>query len=199
MDIFLHWLYHQQLLSGSDLKKWELIIETPAVELSDEKILALTLKAYAFGDRFLSPSFRGVVNSMIGELVYSLCFDPSDVAETIGWAFANIPSDRPVLQLLVNQFCNDWTDNNDSDDDDDDAVDALSVCNIVALRQMSVLFMVRAFLRLRELKDPSAALCHQNGCYLEHATDDKKKSCGKYHVQYNKKHDYGYLVKESSD
>ncbi|KAH7389503.1 hypothetical protein DE146DRAFT_791525 [Phaeosphaeria sp. MPI-PUGE-AT-0046c] len=187
-NIFVQWLYCQQLPSGKNLVAWGTVSGNLISTFNYIDIVAITLKAYAFGDRFLIPPFRRAMNQAVQEGVRATAMHPEVMVNFITWAFENIPSDRPVLQLLVNEFCQDWT-VPDSDND-------TQTLDFVALRDFSSAFTFRAMLRYRELSNPLAVTWHKKGCYLEHASGEEKMACGRYHVQYSQERDYGYLVEE---
>lgn len=138
------------------------------------------VKAYGLGDRFLDVGFQRAMNEAIAKDVkWELTF-PTDMVSIIEWAFENIPSDRPLLQLLVNYFCHTW---NEAEDDNE---------NAEALKLMPCAYSARVMRRLAEMRREDT-LQHSTACYLEHATGDERKACKKPHVYYDGGHDYGYL------
>lgn len=122
--------------------------------------------------------------AIIKDLKWEMCY-PLDAMDIVNWAFENIPSDCPLLQLLVNHFCDKWNSGTDVAED------------AVALKQMPRTFSVRVMSRLSEMRS-AKTLEHGNACYLEHATDDERQACKKPHVHYDKIRDYGYLKIEES-
>lgn len=81
--------------------------------MSNQERLILWLKAYSFGDRFLSDSFRRAANDAIATTnMRCKCFKAT-ARDAINFAFpGTIPFDRPILQCLAIDFCFRWHDDN---------------------------------------------------------------------------------------
>lgn len=176
--MFTHWLYHQQFPEFTESEEWKAVIDPTNcwfLQPFFEKV-----KAHGFGDRFLAPHFRRAINQAIVSDIRGEMDEPSDIVEFVPWAFQNLPSDCAVLQLLVNQFCEDWLHTIDGEED------------VVALKTLPIEFCVRVMRRSTEVRRLKHVK-HQDACYLEHVSDDSAKACGKAHVRYDPGHDYGYL------
>jgi hypothetical protein len=139
--------------------------------------MALVLvKAYALGDRILASTFRREANNALIDVRLSMGV-PSSLLPTATYAFANIPSDRSILQFLVNRFCYGWAPQYIADADED------------ALSELPPAFTVRVMKRLAYLRHGKF-----EGCYIEHSTDEEKKSCKKPHMEFvGGEFRYGYF------
>ena len=140
-------------------------------------------KAYSFGDRFIAPAFRRAMNQVVVDYVRSLWLTPLNILELTRWIFENVPSDRPLLQMLVHQFCEDWN------DDEEEDVKA----NPTALRALPPAFVSRVMKRYCHLKIGAASSEVKDHCYSEHAADEEKVACGKAHMRYEADDDFGYF------
>ncbi|KAF1939763.1 hypothetical protein EJ02DRAFT_326790, partial [Clathrospora elynae] len=105
-EIFVNWLYTGKL--PSKYEDW-LVQLDPHLEWRMEQKLVL-IKACVFGDRFLVPGFHGAVQNHIIDFFVQwgfFCY------LAIIHAFANLSSNSPVLQLLVDAHCRGFEDGND--------------------------------------------------------------------------------------
>jgi hypothetical protein len=101
--------------------------------------------------------------------------------ESSAYVFNNIPLDRPILQLLVDEHCQVW----DSDEDNEDL-------DIKALNELHPKFLLRAMRRLREMKEKSwDNLPMSTWCYFEHESYEQKTACTKHHTKYDERLDFG--------
>ncbi|KAF2035560.1 hypothetical protein EK21DRAFT_53931, partial [Setomelanomma holmii] len=138
-NLFLHWLYSQRIPIAE--KDWRHILELD--EMSDwkqDRFVAL-VKAYEFGDRFLSLSFRCQVNNAFAQAVNDCYFDAPTHYECLSYAFDRIPSNRPILQLLIDDLCTTWSELYDEDD-----------TKLQAFRKLPPQVLSRSFLRLQEMR-----------------------------------------------
>jgi len=137
-------------------------------------------KTYSFGNRFVAPAFRRAINDILVRYVSTFTLIPMDIVQLTCWVFEHIPSDRPLLQLLVNQFCEDWDDYYDEEE------------NYDALKLLPQAFTIRVLKRHSHSKinrEAEASKC----CFYEHASDEEKASCGKSHMVYKAHEGYGYF------
>jgi len=137
------------------------------------------VQAYLFGDRFLIPTFRRTINeAFVGMIATDDMADLPNVNDLVVWAFENIPSDRPLLQLLVNQFCDGWEDL------------PVRAAEMEALKTLPGSFLARVVTRYNQLKNyPNNDI---KCCYLEHS-DDELQSCTKTHMVFDQTIEYGYF------
>lgn len=167
MNIFVHWLYTNTLSEPDD---------------QNEKghILA-TLKAYIFADRFFFPEFRRAANNNFVDLIQSNVVGAHDMLDLAKEAFANIPSNRPILQLIVDDHCAWWSQCCDNNTD--------------LWMELPPAFLVRAMRRLQEKFHREKIDQKEKGgrCYLEHASDKEQKVCQYRHMQYDKEKDFGFF------
>lgn len=148
----MNWLYTGSLPAPSDEAEWAHIGGKDAGSVETK------IKAYVFADRFLVPVFRRAINNSLVETVFAnACLTEAD--NILSWAqeaFPNIPPNRPLLQLIVDQHCKHWKD----------------CCERPGsgLKQYPVAFLVRTMRRQSEIIE--AKNCRQSGgqrCYYEHA------------------------------
>lgn len=141
----------------------------------------IKVKAYSFGERFIVPDFRRTMNEALVNNFAQNTFRPDVMLLLADYTFENIPSDRPLLQLLVDNFCKHW---NVRDDDKGDTE---------ALEKLPRKFVTRALSTFSHNLFVSRQIKNKDRCYLEHATDVAKEACGKFHMAYNEDRDYGYF------
>ncbi|KAJ4378281.1 hypothetical protein N0V86_005981 [Didymella sp. IMI 355093] len=174
VNLFVHWLYTQQIPTGY-LALRSVVHHPDSPKAPINKALVL-VKAYALGDRILALTFRREANNTL--IIFGSCMGfPSTLLPTATYAFANIPSDRSILQFLVNQFCKCWDPEYIINTEED------------ALSELPPAFTVRAMKRLAHLR------CGKlEGCYIEHSTNEEKKSCREPHMEFvGGEFGYGYF------
>ncbi|KAH7094575.1 hypothetical protein FB567DRAFT_600179 [Paraphoma chrysanthemicola] len=182
MNLFVEWLYTGKI--PTEEKDWRRIVENNKPDTFWRQLKYVTLiEAYVFGDRFLIEPFRKQVNNAFSDALESNYFCPSMRYRGIGFAFANIAAERPILQLLTDNHCRDW-------DKIEDQLHAESGLRELAQAQPS--FLLRTMRRLREMKDQGRKrpLMHL-WCYYEHESEGDEKACKKHHMRYNEKLDFG--------
>jgi hypothetical protein len=179
----VHWLYNQELPPTNEMEKWAEVMETPtSLYHLDQGVMIVRLKTYVLADRFLDFKFCEATTQSIIEQTDHYCWDPSQINEFVGWAFENIRSDSPILQLMVNEFCHYWQDPTIAEED------------VRALKEMPLDFTHRVVLRLHEMLLSPRYMSHKKACYLEHVSDNEFKACSKFfHVKYVEEIDYGQL------
>ncbi|KAH4037024.1 hypothetical protein HBI25_055030 [Parastagonospora nodorum] len=160
-----------------DYSEWARIGGIGSVEIK--------IKAYAFADRFLAPEFRRTVNNNVMEqmrLDHNF-LEVSDILAMARIAFSSIPSDRPLLQLIVDEHCTFWK----------------NCCEEPSrLTDFPPAFLARVTRRLCELLEDQICLQSSSGewCYFEHADEAEMVACGKLHMQYDEEKDMGFFGKK---
>jgi len=104
------------------------------------------VKAYVLGDRILVDKFRRLVNNVFADALKKDWFAEPARLKSFSYAFLNIPSDRVILQCMVDDHCVYWPENiteYDFDGGDDDAEATLK-----AMKELPHNFLMRAMLRL---------------------------------------------------
>jgi hypothetical protein len=98
-------------------------------------------------------------------------------------AYANIPLDRPILQLLVDFHCDTWTQCWENGPD--------------TVNEHPHAFVGRAMRRLHEqlLRKTRGHPEKLPRCYYEHASDEEKKTCPSAHMDYDEEKDFGFFGK----
>ncbi|KAH4412453.1 hypothetical protein HBH92_112180 [Parastagonospora nodorum] len=176
VNIFLHWLYTGSLPSLVDYAEWARIGGIGSVETQ--------IKAYAFADRFLAHEFRRTINNNVAEQMrLKDNFLVSDILAMARIAFSSIPSDRPLLQLIVDEHCTFWK----------------NCCEEPSrLTDFPPAFLARVTRRLCELLEDQICLQSSSGewCYFEHADEAEMVACGKLHMQYDEEKDIGFFGKK---
>lgn len=128
------------------------------------------LKAYVFGDRFLVPEFRRAVNnSFVGHKLYQ---QASKLYSLAIYAFENIPADRPILQFLVDKHCFEWV------------ADLDTKYDLEYYQKLPHNFLVRVMRRYNSLYLNSGH-GFEEGCYLEHTSNEEKAECAGCHVRFD--------------
>lgn len=102
----------------------------------------------------------------------------STMHSLVNRVFENIPSNRLLLQLLVDQFCEEWVEY-ESDRSETEA-----------LACFHGNFLSRTMRNYRLLKDSTLKV--EECCYLGH-TDDELRSCDKRHMEYDSARNCAYF------
>lgn len=135
----------------------------------------LLVQAYSLGERLLAPAFRRDINNLFVAM-FTPCH-PRDWQPAVKYAFANIPNDRVILQFLVNVFCRDWDPVEDCEDDQ------------LTLLVFPAEFTARVMMRYAYMPKDGP-----KECYIEHASEEEKKSCAKVHMVFiDSRVGYGYF------
>jgi hypothetical protein len=141
------------------------------------------VKAYVFADRFVCPEFRRIVNkNFVNDMVYHIfVFDVENLLPCVQEAYASIPPDQPILQLLVDLNCDTW----------------MQCCEEGPVSEFPHAFVVRAMRRLHEKLVRKTENCPEElaHCYYEHASNDEKAACLSAHMEYDKGKDFGFFGK----
>jgi hypothetical protein len=113
----------------------------------------------------------------------SIYVDCDGLLSIVEYAFTNIPCDRPILQFLVDDFCDHW---------DKEADDELEVG---AQKQFPTAFTLRVMRRFSEKLDLSTQIwVEAKRCFLEHASEEEKEACSAAHMKYNKVLHFGCFI-----
>lgn len=64
------------------------------------------IKAYVLADRLVANTFRRDANAVANDLLGTRFFALSDFYMIASYAFEHIPPSRPILQHLVDRYCN---------------------------------------------------------------------------------------------
>jgi hypothetical protein len=97
---------------------------------------------------------------------------------TITYAFENIPSDRVILQHLVDKYCECWLERRDD-------------YKVSTFESLSNPFLRLVMNRLR-LLGKNQELASKSRCYLEHASPRERFGCRDLHMyHYCEKADFG--------
>jgi hypothetical protein len=134
--------------------------------------------AYVLADRLLIDRFRRLVGNYFVNCLKRDWFQEPARFETFSYAFENIPSDRPVLQLLlVNDYCDYWPEGKDDYDDSDPEDKA----NLRALNELPRAFLMRAMRRMGDFRNGRPNETAHKRCYHEHGSEEEQKACGRLH------------------
>jgi hypothetical protein len=96
------------------------------------------------------------------------------------YAFTNVPSNRPILQELVDDFCHTY---NPAYDDETD---------IAAQESLPREFFLRVLRTVHSVRNSECTETTKR-CYLEHAEDEEKSACGKSHMVFDTVRGHGYF------
>jgi hypothetical protein len=133
------------------------------------------IKTYSFGDRFAVSAFSRASNNALAQTNLSGYYFSFGI-ESTAYAFKNIPSDRVILQRLVDWYCACWRATS-------------SQFDATTLASLPDAFLRRAMGRFCELKCMNNLELWKSRCYLEHSSHEEKASCEKLHMCYDEKHD----------
>lgn len=173
-------IYIQKLPANEAAIAWTRLVEELA-EPSTEKWIQtryeVLVRAYVLGDRLIIHSFRRLVNNVFANLLgfgYTMILARYQM---IAYAFDNIPSERPILQGLVDTHCSERSNHvvrNRTCRDEDEA-----------LKVLSKDFLIRATCRFGECHRAFAHKIPKARCYYEHESEAQKKACTKSHMVYD--------------
>jgi hypothetical protein len=131
-------------------------------------------------------SFRQLINQHLSDLIDGTRLTAEYASQAIKYAFAQVPRDRPILQQLVNDYCEDWHEGGDDEE-----------LGILAHNELPQSFLLRVTRRFAELKRmQKEEVLSGRYFYYEHDSEEDKKVCMSLHMQYSEKRDYGYFLAE---
>ncbi|KAJ8111028.1 hypothetical protein OPT61_g6273 [Boeremia exigua] len=174
-NVFVYWLYNQPLPTADDYLIWCCVFNDDDADFS--KHMQLWVLAYALGDRLLAPAFRKAINNIIVSSRPMSGVTIATLMPVYSYAFANIPDNRPLLQFLVDDFCENWIEEFDTDSD--------------VLHDLPPAFLARVLRRYSQ-KAHATTLC----CHLEHADGSEQQNCGLAHMVYDEKRECGGFLKD---
>jgi hypothetical protein len=162
VDIFVNWMYTEKLPQSGE--QW---LNADAEE--DENVKAgpgddqlALVKAYVFGDRILSPVFhRAVRNVLIHTLTDDLAY-----YKAVIYAFANLSTEDPVLNLMVDKHCAVFSEELDEYDGEKQRR-----C------QLPSEFLIRVMLRYSRVKNAGWKDELKPCDYHGHASEEERKKC----------------------
>jgi hypothetical protein len=165
-DIFVDWLYTckipKTLVFGALLSVQS--SATGALHSYREQEL-LAVKAYVVADRLDTPELWYAINNMLAEELV----DISPWYDSVIYAFANVPYERRLLQLMVDSHCRHSEALGDANDDEEKLYPELP--HELLLRVMK---------RYRKLREEGAMNKDLNEChYHEHVTEEDRARCTK--------------------
>ena len=152
----------------------------PVHDFYEDEWLHACIKAYAFGDRFVVPKFCRAINNFFTDTLGYCYYSCPAGRRSTSYAFRNIPSDRIILQRLVDKYCASY------------AADAIGY-GLEGMGDLPVAFLRRVIHRFQELSKMSAREKAKARCYLEHTSDEEKGECSDLHMRYDEKTDLAYF------
>lgn len=119
VNLFVYWLYSGKVPGFDEYDEWARgtqetsndqasSAEDSNTEDEDDEFDAwrvLGLRAYAFADRFRVADFQTILNTAIVTHKFDAAVLFDDTLPETECAFAHIPAERPILKLLVDDFC----------------------------------------------------------------------------------------------
>lgn len=176
-NVFVHWLYAQEIPSD-----WESILRLAEafdfVSLQDSSkygyACVLILKCVMFGDRFLTPVFHRLAHNTFVKDHFSekhgeVC--SSVIYTAVIWAFDNLPTDSPILVMMVDLQCTAWDEWHDNE------------AERGRRSQLPNEFLVAVMLKQNKIR-VCAETTELSACdYHLHESEKEKKACpanGKY-------------------
>lgn len=162
-NVFVNWMYTQKL--PGNCEEWCQVGELgEAWDFASE--IALILKAYNFGDRFLATAFKRAANVAIVGILHGC----APFYEVVIFAFKNLPAHSPILQLLVDAQCRHWSECLDDTEE------------VELQKQLPYDFLLRVMKRYSEKVYGDTAWFEEplaRCLYHEHASDEERKECQK--------------------
>ncbi|KAI8934418.1 hypothetical protein NX059_009153 [Plenodomus lindquistii] len=135
-----------------------------------------TIKPYVFADRFIVHGFQQLVNNRFCTKYDAQFNEPSERFQLVAYAFGNIPADRTILQMLVDDHCEVWDAESELDDE-----------SLTALNALPKAFLPRVMRRSLEQIGRGKDV-KESRCYMDHGADS---SCDDQHMKYNERLDVG--------
>jgi len=183
--LFVHWLYTKTIPATSWYVVWSPIIDRslkPGMyDAWVQEVFIVLIKAYVFGDKFLATGFRQDVHRKFSNLLSGYCLTLPGGCQVIEYAFNNVPSDRVMLQHLVDDYCSQW---------DETQLDHVSVR---IPKWLPRAFPVRVERRFAELRSMINNVGNRSRCYYEHTSAEERKKCRYLHMFYHEVEEYGYF------
>lgn len=164
-NLFVEWLYTQTLPALSP--DWRRIADPLYPYSVSAKMLRL--KLYVFADRFVVPLLREQLNRAIVNEYDSDC-PALEEYEAITYAFSNLPSTDPMLDLIVDRYFMVWRLDLDEGEEEE------------AYGTLPHEFLLRFYKRVGKWRRDDLQNSHQlfnmNFCsYHEHKTEQEKAEC----------------------
>ncbi|KAH6639456.1 hypothetical protein C7974DRAFT_131865 [Boeremia exigua] len=164
-NLFVEWLYTQTLPAMSP--DWRRIADPVHPYSISAKMLRL--KLYVFADRFVVPRLREQLNRAIVNDYDSDC-PALEEYETITYAFYNLPSTDPILDLIVDRYFMVWRLDLDEGEEDE------------AYELLPHEFLLRFYKRVGKWRKDDLQNRHQlfnmDFCsYHEHKCEEDKLQC----------------------
>ncbi|KAH7094574.1 hypothetical protein FB567DRAFT_600176 [Paraphoma chrysanthemicola] len=185
-SLFVHWLYSQQL--PPILKDWEYVLDMEFSSLFHYYSIryAVCIKAYIFGDRFIAPGFRRAAHNM-----FATDFQRNNMwyysrVPSITLAFANIPSNRVILQLIADNYRLRW-------ETDELPLWVFTPTEQARLPGALLTRIMRSYREVGKGTKAEETALFQSRCYLEHQDEEEKGKCSKKHMIYNAEADCAYF------
>jgi hypothetical protein len=116
--------------------------------------LRICIEAYSFGDRFAVPAFSRASNNVSAQNEPTVHYFGYGGKQLPIYAFKNIPSDRVILQHLVDWYSQTWD-------------VRFSQFNAYELAQLPLSFLRRVMQRLHELQTMTARERFKKRCYYK--------------------------------
>lgn len=132
----------------------------------------------------MARGFQRAINKHVVEDLRDFLFvEVGEMVVLAEEAFKNIPLNRPILQCLVDYHCKYWR--NCCED------------HFAEDREVSELphkFIIRAMRRFNEmLTEEQTGHTDKIRCYMEHTDEKETTECGKLHMRYDEKKDFGFF------
>jgi hypothetical protein len=163
-DIFVDWLYTCKIPKTIDFWTFP-SVQPPATgaPFSYQEPELLAVKAYVVADRLDTPELWYAINNMFVKGLVEI----APWYESVIYAFANVPYERRLLQLMVDSHCRYSEALGDANDDEEKLYP-----------ELPHEFLLRVMKRYRELREEGAMNKDLNECdYHEHVTEEERARC----------------------
>jgi hypothetical protein len=163
VDIFVDWLYTRKL--PSDYYEWAAVRDENCQGDKDEDTM---MKATALAHRLLAPKFLKAMEHAVILEFFEFANTPCS-ANTIVFAFDNLPSSSPILRLLVDDYCFHYTEEIHSERED----------KYPGLPQLPHHFLLRVLFRHSEMRENPSRRTQAPCGYHNHIDAGERKVCEK--------------------
>lgn len=167
VKLFVHWIYTSALPRFTEYDQLNDPYEP------DGQPFLLLVSVYVFGGRFITVGFQQAVQAEFRIYISQQWHWNEDSVVAVQYATSNIAPDRPMIQLLVDDYCSSWK---YAEEEGGLVID--TAFSPAYQKQLPVSFLVRVLRRFREfqrLRDACLEGDSNNRCYLEHQSDEEKR------------------------
>jgi hypothetical protein len=113
-NVFVHWLYTQQLPEDKDFRDIANINNKGQIDNEDHECDTVLLKAFVFGNRFLVADFERITHNHLADWLTDYIFGVP--YELVILAYEVLPSDSRILGAMAEMQCLNWSPREDGNE-----------------------------------------------------------------------------------